>query len=162
MGRGVDAFVGLGSNLGDRRAELERALAEIAALSDTTLLARSSFYESAPLDAGGGDYLNAAARVKTTLPAQALLHALRAIEDRHGRTRPYPNAPRTLDLDLLLYGQARQASAELEVPHPRLHERAFVLRPLAEIAPGLRIPGLGEVEVLLRALGAQRVAKLDR
>jgi 2-amino-4-hydroxy-6-hydroxymethyldihydropteridine diphosphokinase len=162
MGTGVDAFIGLGSNLGNRLAELESALGEIAALPGTTLVARSSFYESAPLEATGDDYLNAAAQVRTTLPPLAFLQALQAIEARHGRTRPYANAPRTLDLDLLLHGEVEQITSELELPHPRLHERAFVLEPLAEIAPGLRIPGRGGVLTLLRALAGQRIAKLER
>ena len=156
------AFIGLGSNLGERAGRLEDALREIAALPGTTLVARSSLYESAPFEAGGGDYLNAVARVRTSLDALALLHALQAIEARHGRDRLYANAPRTLDLDLLLHGESRQATPELTLPHPRLHERAFVLLPLAEIAPGLRILGRGTVDDLLRALGPQHVARFAK
>ena len=159
---GEDAFIALGSNLGDRGAEIERALAEIAALPGTQLFARSSQYESAPLQAGGGDYRNAVAQVRTTLAPLALLHALLAIEARHGRVRHFLNAPRTLDLDLLLHGTAGIVSEALTLPHPRLHERAFVLAPLAEIAPGLVVPGHGRVEDLLRGVAAQRIAKLDR
>jgi 2-amino-4-hydroxy-6-hydroxymethyldihydropteridine diphosphokinase len=155
----TDAFIGLGANLGDREGHLEKAIREIATLPETTLLARSSLYESAPLDAAGADYLNAVAKVRTALTASDLLAALQAIEVRHGRERPYANAPRSLDLDLLLYGEARVAVPELMLPHPRLHERAFVLLPLIEIAPGLRIPGQGGVEDLLRGLGLQRVSK---
>ena len=160
--RGEDAFIGLGSNLGDRGAEIERALSEIAALPGTELVARSSQYESAPLQASGGDYLNAVARVRTTLAPTALLHALQAIEARHGRERPFANAPRRLDLDLLLHGAGAWASGELVLPHPRMHERAFVLAPLAEIAPGLDVSGHGPIEVLLDAVAGQRLAKLDR
>jgi 2-amino-4-hydroxy-6-hydroxymethyldihydropteridine diphosphokinase len=155
-----DAFIGLGSNVGDRAATIEAALREIAALPGTTLVARSALYESAPLEAGGGDYLNAVARVRTRLAPLDLLHALQAIEARHGRHRPYPNAPRTLDLDLLLHGEAGLATAELSLPHPRMHERAFVLLPLAEVAPGLSLPGRGTVEAEARRLGEQRVARL--
>jgi 2-amino-4-hydroxy-6-hydroxymethyldihydropteridine diphosphokinase len=158
-GDATDAFIGLGSNLGDRAAEIEAALREIGELAATSLVARSSLYESAPLDAGGGDYLNAAARVRTSLAPLVLLRALQAIEARHGRTRPFANAPRRLDLDLLLYGDAILATPELTLPHPRLVQRAFVLKPLAEIAPGLRIPGDGVVAETLSALGAQRVVK---
>ncbi|MDQ2927352.1 MAG: 2-amino-4-hydroxy-6-hydroxymethyldihydropteridine diphosphokinase, partial [Pseudomonadota bacterium] len=147
------------SNLGDRAAHLEAAIREIAALPETTLLARSSLYESAPLDADGADYLNAVVKVRTSLAASDLLAALQGIETRHGRQRPYVNAPRSLDLDLLLHGQTRLASPELVLPHPRLHERAFVLLPLVEISAGLCIPGRGGVEDLLRGLGLQRVAK---
>ncbi|HEX4232927.1 MAG TPA: 2-amino-4-hydroxy-6-hydroxymethyldihydropteridine diphosphokinase [Caldimonas sp.] len=161
-GSPVDAYVGLGSNLGDRAAEIERALAELAALPATTLLARSSLYRSAPVDAGGDDYLNAVAQLRTTLAPLALLHALHVIEQAHGRQRPFANAPRTLDLDLLLHGDAVLAGDALTLPHPRLHERAFVLVPLAEIAPALVIPGRGSIAALREAAAAQRVVKLGR
>ncbi len=158
----VDAYIGLGSNLGDRVAQVEGALAEIAALPGTTLVARSSLYRTAPVDAGGDDYVNAVARVRTTLAAPALLHALQAIERGHGRERPFANAPRTLDLDLLLHGDAVVESDALTLPHPRLHERAFVVVPLAEIAPDLVIPNCGTLAALCTAVAGQRVAKLDR
>jgi 2-amino-4-hydroxy-6-hydroxymethyldihydropteridine diphosphokinase len=158
MSEEADAFIGLGSNLGDRERHVETAIREIAALPGTTLLSRSSLYESAPVDAGGGDYLNAVARVRTSLGPTELLAALQAIEASHGRERPYRNAPRSLDLDLLLHGDAQRATPELTLPHPRLHERAFVLLPLIEIAPGLRIAGRGGLAELLRDLGDQHVA----
>jgi 2-amino-4-hydroxy-6-hydroxymethyldihydropteridine diphosphokinase len=106
-------------------------------LPGTRLLRVSSLYRSAPVDAGGPDYLNAVAELDTTLAPLELLHALQRIEQAAGRERPYRNAPRTLDLDLLLYGTLRLDSAELTVPHPRMGERAFVLLPLAELAPPL-------------------------
>ena len=158
----IDAFIGLGANLGDRAREIESAGAEIAALATTVLVARSALYASAPLDAPGGEYLNAVAHVRTALAPLELLRALQAIESRHGRVRPFAGAPRTLDLDLLLYGDIVLASDELTLPHPRLHERAFVLVPLAEIAPGLVVPGRGRVVDLCAAVASQRVAKLDR
>jgi 2-amino-4-hydroxy-6-hydroxymethyldihydropteridine diphosphokinase len=158
----IDAFIGLGANLGDRAREIESAGAEIAALATTVLVARSALYASAPLDAPGGEYLNAVAHVRTALAPLELLRALQAIESRHGRLRPFAGAPRTLDLDLLLYGDIVLASDELTLPHPRLHERAFVLVPLAEIAPGLVVPGRGRVVDLCAAVASQRVAKLDR
>jgi len=158
----IDAFIGLGANLGDRAREIESAGAEIAALATTVLVARSALYASAPLDAPGGEYLNAVAHVRTALAPLELLRALQAIESRHGRLRPFAGAPRTLDLDLLLYGDIVLASDELTLPHPRLHERAFVLVPLAEIAPGLVVPGRGRVVDLCAAVSSQRVAKLDR
>jgi len=158
----IDAFIGLGANLGDRAREIESAGAEIAALATTVLVARSALYASAPLDAPGGEYLNAVAHVRTALAPLELLRALQAIESRHGRVRPFAGAPRTLDLDLLLYGDIVLASDELTLPHPRLHERAFVLVPLAEIAPGLVVPGRGRVVDLCAAVSSQRVAKLDR
>ena len=156
------AFIGLGSNLGDRVAELDRAFYEIARLPATTLIARSAYYQSAPLDAPGDDYVNAVAEVRTSLAPLDLLRALQGIEQAHGRDRPFPRAPRTLDLDLLLHGTGMLHTPELELPHPRLAERAFVLVPLAEIAPGLDVPGRGRVEVLLAAVRAQRLARLKR
>jgi 2-amino-4-hydroxy-6-hydroxymethyldihydropteridine diphosphokinase len=158
----LDAFVGLGSNVGDRAAEIESAIDEIAALPSTTLVARSSLYRSAPLAASGGEYLNAVVRLRTLLAPLALLHALQAIEQAHGRERPFANAPRTLDLDLLLHGDAVLDSAALTLPHPRLHERAFVLVPLAEIAPGVAIPRRGALSALCANVAAQPLAKLNR
>lgn len=161
-GDGEDVFIGLGSNLGDRAAELDRAFDAIARLPATALVARSSYYESAPLDAPGGDYLNAVARVRTSLAPLDLLHALQGIEQAQGRARPFARAPRTLDLDLLLFGTRVMVTPELELPHPRLAERAFVLAPLAEIAPGLDVPGRGGVEALRAAVASQQLAKLKR
>ena len=157
-----ETFIGLGANLGDRALHIERACADIAALPGTTLVSRSALYASAPLDAPGGEYLNAVAHVRTALAPLELLRALQAIEVRHGRVRPFPGAPRTLDLDLLLYGDLVMASDELTLPHPRLHERAFVLVPLAEIAPECIVPARGRVADLRAAVAAQRVAKLER
>jgi 2-amino-4-hydroxy-6-hydroxymethyldihydropteridine diphosphokinase len=134
------AWVGLGANLGDRTAALRTALAALAALPGTRLLRVSSLYRSAPVDAGGPDYLNAVAEIATQLPPHDLLAALQAIEHAAGRERPYRNAPRTLDLDILLYGDLRLDSATLMLPHPRMHERAFVLLPLAELAPDRVLP----------------------
>jgi len=157
----TDAFIGLGANLGDRARQIESACADIAALPTTTLVARSALYASAPLDAPGGEYLNAVAHVRTALAPLELLRAVQAIELRHGRVRPFAGAPRTLDLDLLLYADLVMASDELTLPHPRLHERAFVVVPLLEIAPNLRW-GAGRLDVLLPQLAGQRLAKLDR
>ncbi|WP_348756342.1 2-amino-4-hydroxy-6-hydroxymethyldihydropteridine diphosphokinase [uncultured Aquincola sp.] len=154
-------FVGLGANLGDARATLEAALAALAALPDTRLMARSSYYRTAPVDAGGPDYLNAVAELRSSLAPEALLDALQAIEQQHGRERPYRNAPRTLDLDLLLVGALRLDTPRLTLPHPRLHQRAFVLAPLAELAPELAIYGLGDVSTLLAACADQRIERLS-
>jgi 2-amino-4-hydroxy-6-hydroxymethyldihydropteridine diphosphokinase len=131
----VDAWIGIGANLGDARQAVLDAIAAISALPQTTLSKRSSLYRSAPVDAGGPDYVNAVAEIRTRLNAPELLAQLQSIESGAGRTRPYRNAPRTLDLDLLLYGAAAIASERLTVPHPRMAERAFVLLPLVEIAP---------------------------
>lgn len=154
------AFIGLGANLGDRQAVIGDAFDALGQIPGTRLVRRSSLYLTAPRDAGGPDYLNAVAELATTQSADALLAQLHAIESRHGRERPYRNAPRTLDLDLLLYGDAQIATVSLTVPHPRLHERAFVLRPLVEIAPALIAPGLGRLCDLLPSVADQRIDRL--
>jgi len=136
-------FVGLGANLGDTHGTLAAAVQALGDLPATALTAVSSFYRSAPVDAIGPDYLNAVAELETRLEPLDLLHALQAIEQAHGRHRPYRHAPRTLDLDLLLYGQRVLDQPGLKLPHPRLHQRAFVLEPLAQLAPGLVHPQLG-------------------
>lgn len=155
------AYVGLGANLGDPRRQLEQALRELDELPDTRLRTRSSLYRSAPVGhAGQPDFVNAVAELETCLPATALLAELRAIEARHGRTRSFANAPRTLDLDLLLFGEERIAVPGLTVPHPRMHERAFVLMPLVEIAPEAVIPGRGRASDLLERCASQAVQRI--
>jgi 2-amino-4-hydroxy-6-hydroxymethyldihydropteridine diphosphokinase len=134
---GERVFVGLGANLGDALATVRAAFDALDALAESRCVARSSLYRSAPVDGDGPDYINAVAELRTRQPPIDLLHSLQAIEQRFGRERPYRNAPRTLDLDLLLYGQRRIDSAALQLPHPRMAQRAFVLLPLAEIAPEL-------------------------
>lgn len=133
----VVATVGLGANLGDPQAALAGAIASIAALEGVKLVAQSSFYRSAPIDSSGPDYVNAVVQLQTNLIAPELLAQLQTIEQGAGRERPYRNAPRTLDLDLLLFGDASIQSPSLTLPHPRMWQRAFVLLPLAEIAPAL-------------------------
>jgi 2-amino-4-hydroxy-6-hydroxymethyldihydropteridine diphosphokinase len=145
---GERVFVGLGANLGDAPATLAAALQQLAVLPQTQLLAHSALYRSAPVDAQGPDFINAVAELQTGLEPLALLAALQAIEQAHGRRRPYRHAPRTLDLDLLLYGQRVVEAPGLTLPHPRLHRRAFVLQPLAELAPGLSHPLLGPLAQL--------------
>lgn len=130
------AWIGLGANLGDARGALCIAVRGIAGLPRTRLLQLSSLYRSAPVDAGGPDYLNAVAVVATHLAALELLDALQAIELAAGRERPYRNAPRTLDLDLLRFGSVQMQTDRLTLPHPRMLERAFVLRPMAELSGG--------------------------
>ena len=131
----VLAYIGLGANLGEPVAALQAALAALAAVPQCKLLRQSALYGSAPVDSSGPDYVNAVAELSTTLTAPALLQALQQIELAAGRERPYRNAPRTLDLDVLLYGSATIHSPALTVPHPRMYERAFVLLPLAELLP---------------------------
>jgi len=133
----VLAYVALGANLGDARAMVQQALAGLAALPATRLLRASSLYRTAPMEASGPDFINAVAAVSTRLSAPELLTGLQQMENAQGRQRPYINAPRTLDLDILLYGDAPIHTPSLQVPHPRMYQRAFVLVPLAEIAPHL-------------------------
>ena len=137
MSSAVLAHVALGANLGDARATVSDAIAALDSLPQTRLLRASGLYRSAPWEASGPDFINAVAAIETGLDAHELLRALQALELQAGRERPYRNAPRTLDLDLLLYGDAVIDTPDLSVPHPRLRERAFVLLPLAEIAPAL-------------------------
>jgi 2-amino-4-hydroxy-6-hydroxymethyldihydropteridine diphosphokinase len=134
---GERVFVGLGANLGDARTTLQAAFDALNQLPGTRCVARSSLYRSAPVDADGPDYVNAVAELRTKMQPPVLLRALQAVETRFGRERPYHHAPRTLDLDLLLYGQRCIETPALTLPHPRMHERAFVLVPLAELAPEL-------------------------
>lgn len=154
-------FVGLGGNVGDVRSALDSAVDAIAVLPGTAVVARSACYRTAPIDAGGDDYLNAVAELRTSLAPHALLAALQHIEDGAARDRPYHHAPRTLDLDLLLYGQRHIASADLSVPHPRLHQRAFVLVPLLQIAPGLAHALLGPLDEYLPAVADQAITRVS-
>jgi 2-amino-4-hydroxy-6-hydroxymethyldihydropteridine diphosphokinase len=158
----VTAYVGLGANLGDARASVCAAAQALGLLPGTVLLGVSSLYRSAPVDAGGPDFINAVAQLSTTLAPAALLHALHAIEREHGRERPYLNAPRTLDLDLLLHGESASQDARLTLPHPRLHQRAFVLLPLLELAPALQAPGLGRLSDFLPGVADQRIQPAGR
>ncbi len=154
------AYVGLGANLGDAAGTLRQALLELGQLTGCRLLAASALYRSGPVLACGADFINAVAAVQTTVAPLQLLRQLQAIEHRHGRLRPYPNAPRTLDLDLLLYDDLELDTPALTLPHPRLHERAFVLAPLLELAPALVLPGSRPAAPLLERLAHQRVHKL--
>lgn len=155
------AFVALGSNLEDPQQQVLRALAELDGLPGTRVTAKSALYRTAPVGYDNQpDFINAAAEVSTTLEPLVLLRALLALETAHGRERPFPNAPRVLDLDLLLYDHLELHDPELTLPHPRLHERGFVLFPLADIAPELHVPGKGKVRDLLLALPDQGVERM--
>jgi 2-amino-4-hydroxy-6-hydroxymethyldihydropteridine diphosphokinase len=154
------AFVGVGANLGDPQAQVVSAIAALRELPNTQCIACSSLYASSPVDAPGPDYVNAVVALQTTLTASQLLQALHAIEAQHGRTRSTSNAPRTLDLDLLLYGEQRSDDPALTLPHPRLHQRAFVLKPLLEIAPQLQVDGLGPLSSWLQKASDQDVWRL--
>ena len=160
----VEAFVGLGSNLSDPVAKVRAGMAALETIPATKLVRASSLYRSAPIGIEKQpDFVNAVCRLSTGLSARALLDRLLAIEAAHGRRRPSGSAggPRPLDLDLLLYDEEICESARLILPHPRLHERAFVLLPLAEIASGLVVPGQGLVQDLAARCAGQRVERID-
>ncbi len=155
------AYIGLGSNLTEPQSQVERALGELDRLPHSRLIARSSLYRSAPVGyAAQPAFVNAVAALDTALAPQELLHQLQALEAAHQRARTFPNAPRTLDLDLLLFGDERIADAALVVPHPRMHERAFVLEPRTEIAPAAEIPGRGRAQALLEGCRGQKVERI--
>jgi 2-amino-4-hydroxy-6-hydroxymethyldihydropteridine diphosphokinase len=156
----VTCYIGIGANLGDARVHVERAIRRLGQLPQSRLVANSSLFCTAPLDATGDDYVNAVARLDTRLAAEVLLDALQAIELEFGRERPYRNAPRTLDLDLLLYGQQQIATSTLEVPHPRMTQRAFVLIPLLEIDPFIEIPGHGPAHAFVPGVAGQAIQKI--
>ena len=155
------AFVALGANLDDPVAQVRAASAALANVPDSRLLRLSSLYRTAPVGIRGQpDFINAVAALATLLPPPQLLDALFAVERRFGRRREFYQAPRTLDLDLLLYDELVVDSLPLSVPHPRMHLRAFVLAPLLEIAPHCRIPGRGSAVAWLPAVSMQRIEKL--
>jgi len=148
------AYVGIGSNLDDPRAQVLQAFDELDGLPHTRVVRKSSLYRSAPIGyAEQPAFVNAVAQLETGLPAERLLAELQAIEARHGRRRSFPNAPRTLDLDLLLFGNLELDSSSLKIPHPRMHERAFVLEPLLEISP--------ELGYSLEACAGQQIERMD-
>jgi 2-amino-4-hydroxy-6-hydroxymethyldihydropteridine diphosphokinase len=150
----VIAYIALGANLGDASAAVRAAIDAINALPGVKLIAASSLYSTAPIESTGPDYINAVVKVSSSWPAYVLLSSLQKIEQSAQRERPYRNAPRTLDLDVLLYGSARIDSEQLTVPHPRMWARAFVLLPLHEIAPEL------VRDADLRAVADQRIERL--
>ena len=155
------AFIGLGSNLEDPRSQLQRAFVALGGLPGTQLVARSSLYRSAPLGyPDQPDFVNAVARIVTELKPQALLQALLRIEHSHGRERNFRNAPRTLDLDILLYDEVQLHEHGLTIPHPQLHLRAFVLQPLLEIAPDIGIPAVGRAKRAIQDCQDQTLERL--
>lgn len=159
MTRRVAAYIGLGANLGDPARTVGDAIMQLAQLPQTALVRSSSLYASAPIDASGNDFINAIALIETALPPHDLLQALQQIELAFGRARPFRNAPRTLDLDILLYGDEIIDKPELHVPHPRMCARAFVLLPLLELAPDIIIPGHGTAQAHLAGVRDQAIAK---
>jgi 2-amino-4-hydroxy-6-hydroxymethyldihydropteridine diphosphokinase len=157
----ISAKIGIGANLGNARDTVEQAIARLAQLPHTRLTAQSSLYRTVPIDAGGDDYVNAVVEINTELDASTLLHALQELELAFGRERPYRNAPRTLDLDLLLYGSQQINSDILTVPHPRMTERAFVLFPLLQIDPQAEIPGKGAANQYTMQVATQDIQKIE-
>lgn len=155
----VLAYIGLGANLGEAAATVLAAAQALRTDAGIRTLRLSALYRTAPVDSSGPDYVNAVAEIRTTHTPLALLAALQAIEQRHGRERPYRNAPRTLDLDLLWYDGRHIQEPTLTVPHPRMHERAFVLRPLRELSPDL-ILDQGPIAELLARCADQAVQRL--
>ena len=155
------AYIALGANLDDPTAQVSRAMTALRSLPQSTLLRASSLYRTAPVGIHGQpDFINAVAALETTLAPESLLDALLAVEVEFGRRRDYPLAPRTLDLDLLLYGNEVIDTTKLTLPHPRMHLRAFVLRPLLEIAPDCRIPGRGSAAAWLPAASKQAIEQM--
>jgi len=155
------AFIGLGSNLDEPREQLQRAFIDLDKLPDTRLLKQSSLYESAPIGyLDQPNFVNAVAQLSTALTPRALLQGLLQIEHAHGRERAFHNAPRTLDLDLLLYDEVQLHEHGLTIPHPQMHLRAFVLQPLLEIAPDCDIPAIGRVETALYLCRNQALERL--
>ena len=155
------AFVGVGANLGDATDTVRAALRALGQLPETELVASSSLYRSAPVQASGPDFVNAVAELRTALGPIALLHRLQSIEQTFGRVRSVRNAPRTIDLDLLLLGDCVMPGPELVLPHPRAHLRAFVLWPLLELDPGLRLPGLGSLGPWLASAADQPIERIE-
>jgi 2-amino-4-hydroxy-6-hydroxymethyldihydropteridine diphosphokinase len=158
------AYIGLGSNLEHPRRHVARALAELARLPRSRVVATSNNYVSAPVGCAEPqpDYVNAVAALRTSLSPSTLLARMHTIERRHRRTRVTRNAPRTLDLDLLLFGRRRARQPRLALPHPRMHQRAFVLKPLCDLAPAASVPGHGAVRPLLRAVREQHLRPTRR
>jgi 2-amino-4-hydroxy-6-hydroxymethyldihydropteridine diphosphokinase len=160
MASRVTAYIGIGANLGEARAQVEQAINSLKTLPRTRLVAQSSLFRTAPVDAGGDDYINAVVSIDTGLAPQELLAQLQALEQAAGRERPYHNAPRTLDLDILLYGEQIIATPSLTVPHPRLIQRAFALIPLLQIDPFIAIPGQGPAHQFVLQVADQVIQKI--
>ncbi len=157
----IRAYVGLGANLGEPRRQLTEALIAMSGLPETRLAGHSSFYRSAPVGhEDQPEFLNAVAALDTRLALGVLLEGLQGIERRHHRERSFPNAPRTLDLDLLLFGEEQIARPGLTVPHPRMHQRAFVLQLLLELDPEASIPGKGKAGAFLAACASQKIERM--
>lgn len=155
------AFIGLGGNIGDAKQLIKDAIVCLAQRPELRVKTRSCMYKSAPVDATGNDFINAVISIETDIQPKELLAICHQVENQFGRERPFLNAPRTLDLDLLIYDQVEVADEFLTIPHPRLTERAFVLLPLLEISPDLNLPNLGELSQYLKQVEHQRIEKVQ-
>lgn len=162
MSEAVTAYIGLGGNIGDSEAILSEAIVEIRQTGQIEIVQCSDFYRTSPIGYDQqNEFVNAVCEIRTRIDAIALLHVLQGIESNAGRDRTGPRwGPRTLDIDLLLYGELQLATPELTLPHPRMYERAFVLYPLRDIAPGLVVPGAGPVDQLAKACAGQQIRRL--
>ena len=155
------AYIGLGANLGNALQQVRAAVDILDHLDPIQIDSVSSLYRTAPIDSSGDDYINAVARLSTSLDADQLLDVLLQVERDFGPKRPYYNAPRTLDLDLLLFNDEQRTTHRLTLPHPRMHERAFVLFPLTEISPDIVIPGKGYAKGFLGLVSSQQILRLQ-
>ncbi len=155
------AYIGIGSNLGNPTENVLSAIYQLTQIPSITLSAKSNLYRTAPINADGNDYVNAVVAIQTLLSPDTLLETLHQIENNHGRKRTYLNAPRTLDLDILLYDDCQMESLSLILPHPRITERAFVLVPLLEIAPKIIIPGKGHAQKYIESVRTQQISLLS-
>ncbi|MBU3631582.1 2-amino-4-hydroxy-6-hydroxymethyldihydropteridine diphosphokinase [Polynucleobacter sp. AP-Melu-500A-A1] len=155
------AYIGFGGNIGDSRQLITDAIVCLAQRCELQIIAKSCFYQSAPVEAAGGDYINSVIEIDTQLTPYGLLHVCQAVEQEFGRERPYTNAPRTLDIDILSFEGIFQNETELMLPHPKITERSFVLLPLLEIAPNFFLPDFGELKAYLPKVAHQRIEKLS-
>jgi 2-amino-4-hydroxy-6-hydroxymethyldihydropteridine diphosphokinase len=154
------AFIGLGGNIGDTKQLIKDAIVCLAQHPELRILTRSCMYQSAPVDAEGDDYINAVISLETQISPEELLRICQQVELSFGRERPYLNAPRTLDLDVLAYDQIAINNDALTIPHPRMIERSFVLYPLLEIAPDIDLPGFGKLTKYIPNVKHQRIEKV--
>ena len=155
------AFIGLGGNIGDAKQLIKDAIICLAQRPELRVKTRSCMYKSAPVEATGNDFINAVISIETSISPKELLNICLEVENQFGRERPFLNAPRTLDLDLLIYDQMEMADEHLTIPHPRLTQRAFVLLPLLEISPDLTLPNLGKLSQYLQQVQHQRIEKVQ-
>ena len=154
------AFIGLGGNIGDTKQLIKDAIVCLAQYPELRVITRSCMYKSAPVEAIGDHFVNAVISLETNSSAQRLLTICQEVEAQFGRERPFTNAPRTLDLDILSYGQDVVQTDTLTIPHPRMTQRAFVLIPLLEIAPNLNLPGYGNLQEYLESVKEQEIEKI--